>query len=279
MTDTVSSALKTTEIKPKVGTIIHADKEVLLSGEYASEIQDLMEQRGVLVFPKINFTDEEQIAFTNLLGGIARENTGEEIFPISMDLSRSEGSKYLLGSFYWHFDGFSQPMPVRASLLCAKTLSPEGGNTEFANCYAAYEDLPGEDKELLKGLHAEHSAWNTLFYYDNEPAQETLEAYMEVPEAELPLVWKHQSGRKSLVLGCSAHHVIGMHHKEGAKLLNRMREWVTSEPYHYSHEWSVGDMVIWDNTGTLHRAMPYDPGCGRELHRTKLEGEEPVIAA
>ena len=185
---------------------------------------------------------------------------------------------YLKGAFYWHFDGTIQPMPILASLLSSKVLPPSGGNTEFANCYAAYEDLPEEEKERIKDLKVMHSTWNSLLYYEPEPNQEKLKQWIELGEKELPLVWTHTSGRKSLVLGCTAHHVVGVDHNESALILNGLREWATSEPYHYSHEWSVGDMVMWDNTGTLHRAMPYPMDSGRELHRTKLAGEEPIAA-
>ena len=278
MTVAADTALETREIKPKIGTEILADKESLLSGAYATQIRELLEQRGVLVFPKLNFTDDEQLAFTRTLGTVARERTGEEVFPISLDPKSSEGVDYLKGSLYWHLDGTMQPKPILASLLSAKVLSPTGGNTEFANTYAAYDDLPEEEKRRLEGLRVIHSAWNTLFYYEPEPDQEKLKKFMSVGEIELPLVWTHRSGRKSLVLGCTARHVVGMEHKESALLLNGLREWATSGPFHYAHKWTVGDMVMWDNTGTLHRATPYDPNCGRELHRTKLEGEEPIAA-
>ena len=278
MTVAVNPALKAREIKPKIGTEILADKQALLSGTYAAEIRELLEARGVLVFPTIDFNDEEQLEFTKTLGTVARERTGEEVFPISLDPAKSEGVEYLKGSLYWHFDGTMQPMPILASLLSAKVLSPTGGDTDFANTYAAYEDLPDEEKAKLEGLRVVHSAWNTLFYYDPEPNQEKLEQFISVGEVELPLVWTHRSGRKSLVLGCTARHVVGMDHRESALLLNGLREWATSEPFHYRHKWSVGDLVMWDNTGTLHRATPYDPHCGRELHRTKLEGEEPIAA-
>lgn len=276
MTVAVKTALETRDIKPKIGTEILSGKKALLSGEYAGEIRELLEQRGVLVFPKINLTDEEQLQFTKTLGNVARERTGEEIFPISLDPKVSSGVEYLKGSLYWHFDGTMQPKPILASILSAKVLSPTGGNTEFANTYAAYDDLPAEEKAKVEALRVMHSAWNTLFYYDPEPNQEKLEQFMSVGEIELPLVWKHRSGRKSLVLGCTARHVVDMEHKESALLLNGLREWATSEPFHYSHSWTVGDMVMWDNTGTLHRATPYDPECGRELRRTKLEGEESI---
>jgi alpha-ketoglutarate-dependent taurine dioxygenase len=115
-----------------------------------------------------------------------------------------------------------------------------------------------------------------LFYYEPEPSQAKLKEMMAIGKTELPLVWTHGSGRKSLVLGATAHHVIGMDWTESAALLNGLREWATSEAFRYSHEWKLGDAVMWDNTGTMHRAMPYDPDCGRLLHRTKTAGIEPI---
>ncbi len=278
MSASAATELKTRNIKPGIGAEILADKQALLSGVHADQIRELLEQRGVLVFPRIDFSDAEQLEFTRTLGKVARERTGEEVFPISLDPTKSEGVDYLKGSLYWHIDGTMQPMPILASLLSAKVLSPEGGNTEFANCYAAYDQLPEAEKARLEGLTVMHSAWNTLFYYEPEPDQEKLRKFIATGEIELPLVWTHRSGRKSLVLGCTARRVVGMDDRESALLLNGLREWATSEPYHYAHEWTVGDLVMWDNTGTLHRATPYDPNCGRELHRTKLEGEEPITA-
>lgn len=272
------SGLESSEIKPNIASTVHASKEQLLSGQYAAEIRDLLEQRGVLVFPTINFNDDEQRQFTNSLGTMARERTGEDVFSISLDPAKSAGVEYLKGSFYWHFDGTMQPRPILASILSAKVLSPTGGNTEFCNTYAAYEALPDDEKARLEGLTVIHSVWNTLLYYEPEPKQEKLQQFAEVGQVELPLVWTHQSGRKSLVLGCTATQVVGMDGRESTLLLNGLREWATSEPFHYSHVWTVGDTVMWDNTGTLHRAMPYPLDSGRELHRTKLEGEEPISA-
>jgi alpha-ketoglutarate-dependent taurine dioxygenase len=97
---------------------------------------------------------------------------------------------------------------------------------------------------------------------------------MRIGDRELPLVWKHRSGRKSLVIGATARHVVDMDFKKSAELLVQLRDWATKPQFVYRHRWSVGDLVIWDNTGTMHRATPYDPKSGRMLHRTKLEGEE-----
>jgi alpha-ketoglutarate-dependent taurine dioxygenase len=278
MTTTVKTGLNVTELKPNIGSAIHAGKEALLSGDHADEIRNLLEQRGVLVFPRIDFTDDEQLRFTQTLGTVVRERTGEEVFTVSLDPEKSTGVEYLKGSLYWHFDGTMQEVPILSSILCAKVISPTGGNTEFASTYAAYEALPDEKKAELEGLTAMHSAWNSMFYYDPEPDQAKLDMFMDVGDIELPLVWTHKSGRKSLVLGCTASNIVDMDYKQSVRLLNGLREWATSEPFRYVHEWSVGDMVMWDNTGTLHRATPYPLESGREMRRTKLEGEEPIRA-
>jgi alpha-ketoglutarate-dependent taurine dioxygenase len=270
-------ALTTREIKPRIGTEIRADKQDLLSGEHAEEIRELLERRGVLVFPQVSFTDEEQVAFTKTLGNFApelRDGAGENVHKISLDKSQTASADYLKGSMYWHIDGTMNDVPILASILSAKVLSPTGGQTEFCNTYAAYDDLPAEDKQVYDDLRVVHSAWNSLFYYDPEPAHAMLSQMMAIGDNELPLVWKHRSGRKSLVLGCTAYEVVGKSRRESAELLVKLREWATRPDYVYRHEWTVGDTVMWDNTGTMHRAIPYDPASGRILHRTKLEGEE-----
>jgi len=263
------------DITPRIGTRIIADKYTLLGGTCANEIRDLLEQRGVLVFPKIDLTDDEQIAFTKTLGTFAHEVHGEEIYKVTMDSAENVRADYLKGAFYWHIDGTMSDMPILASILTARVLPKEGGDTDFCSTYAACEDLPEQKKKEIEGLRVLHSFWNSQLYHNPEPTLAKLEEWMQLGTKELPLVWTHRSGRKSLVLGNTAQYVIGMESMESAKLLHGLREWATSEPFSYRHHWSPGDMVMWDNTGTMHRATPYDAGSGRMMHRTKLEGEEP----
>ena len=277
---TTSTALQTRDIKPRIGTEIRADKGTLLSGEHAARIRELLEQRGVLVFPQIGFTDDEQIAFTETLGTFAPEHHGEKLYKVSLDTEVNKQADYLKGSLYWHIDGTMNEVPILASLLQSVALgNPEEGDTEFCNTYAAYEDLSDEDKAEIEGMRVMHSAWTTMFYYDPEPSAKALRRMMAIGDRELPLVWTHQSGRKSLVLGATARHIVDadgpIDFRKSAELLVRLRDWATQPEFTYRHTWTVGDLVIWDNTGTMHRATPYDPTSGRLLQRTKLEGEEP----
>jgi alpha-ketoglutarate-dependent taurine dioxygenase len=268
----------TRDLTPRIATEIRSDKQTLLRGVHASKIRELLEQRGVLIFPQIAFTDDEHVAFTKTLGTVAPEMEGEIVYKVTLDTKANAKADYLKGSWYWHLDGTMNKVPILASLLSAKVLAPSGGDTDFCNTYAAYDDLPQQEKQEYERLRAVHSAWNSLFYYDPEPSAQTLRGMMAIGDQELPLVWKHRSGRKSLVLGCTARHITDMDFRKSAELLVRLREWATQPQFSYRHKWSVGDLVIWDNTGTMHRATPYDPASGRLLHRTKLQGEEPFAA-
>ncbi len=276
MTTATIDRLEAGNLSPRIGARVLNSKDELLSGELAGDIRELLERRGVLVFPEIHFTDEEQVAFTKTLGTFLPEMEGQEIYNITLDQSINPRSEYLKGSLYWHIDGTMNKMPIGAAILSSKVLPTWGGNTEFCNTYAAWDLLAEEEQAQLEGLRVMHSAWTSLLYYEPEPSYAKLEELMALGEVELPLVWKHRSGRKSLVLGCTAHHVIGMNPTESTRLLVRLREWATQPQLVYSHQWSVGDAVMWDNTGTMHRAMPYDPDCGRLLRRTKTAGEEPI---
>ena len=264
-------------IKPRIGTRILNGKQELLSGELAGQIREALDQRGVLVFPQIGFTDEEQIAFTRTLGEYAPEGPTGEVTKITLDVKENpSAAEYLKGSLYWHIDGTRNQVPILASLLSCKVPSPKGtGNTGFCNTYAAYEDLSPEQHAEYDPMRVMHAPWATLFYYEPEPSLAKVKGMQAIGEKELPLVWTHKSGRKSLILGCTSLYVLGEPSARSAQIIHGLREWATSEQFSYSHEWSVGDLVIWDNTGTMHRAEDYDPTCGRMMHRTKLEGEEP----
>lgn len=274
---TSQSGVVQEQIKPLIGSRVLNSKKELLSGDLGNQIRELLQERGVLVFPEVNFTDEEQIAFTKTLGEFeAERNSNDGVFKVTLDNKENPHSaEYLKGSLYWHLDGTMNDVPILASLLSSKKLPSWGGNTGFCSTYAAWDNLPEEQKAELDGLRVMHSVWATVFYYEPEPSLAKLKGMQAIGERELPLVWKHKNGRKSIICGVTAHRVLGLEAPKSAEILVRLREWCTSEQFSYSHQWKVGDLVMWDNTGTLHRAESYDPTSGRLLVRTKLKGEEP----
>jgi alpha-ketoglutarate-dependent taurine dioxygenase len=275
----IATKLNCEPIKQKIGTRVLNSKAELLSGDLSEELLHLLETTGILVFPQLNLTDDEQVEFTDVLGGSVKEIGGaatkQGVFKVSLDKKINyDVAEYLMGSMYWHIDGTMNPMPIRASMLSAKVLSNEGGDTEFANTAASYEDLSDEQKAEYANLRVVHSLWRSQLYHLPEPTDEQLNRWIGHGEAELPLVCTHKSGRKSLVLGNTAHYVKGVDAKESYKILHGLRNFATSEPYKYTHKWTVGDTIIWDNRTSLHRATPYDPASGRMMHRTILAGTE-----
>lgn len=281
MTTTTATRLLHEPIKPEIGSRVLNSRDELLSGDLSAGIRALMEERGVLVFPELGLTDAEQIAFTKTLGIFAPERTDpagtEQITKITVNEKENPGSAvYQRGSWYWHIDGTMNDVPILASIMACHKPSPRGtGNTGFANTYSAWDSLPDDEKARYEGLRVRHGAWPTLMYWNPEPPMKLLTEMQGIGESELPLLWEHASGRKSLVIGNTAYEVVGKSGRESAVILHGLREWATQDRFTYTHEWSVGDLVIWDNTGTIHRAEPYDPDCGRTMHRTKLQGEEP----
>jgi alpha-ketoglutarate-dependent taurine dioxygenase len=160
--------------------------------------------------------------------------------------------------------------------LSAKVVSTEGGETEFASTYTAYDDLRDEEKELFGSLRVFHSFEAAMRPVYPNPTAEQVEEWRGRGGREQPLVWTHDSGRRSLVIGETVDYVVGAGVAEGRALLEELLERATTSDRVYSHKWSVGDTVIWDNTGVLHRVTPFDPSTRRELHRTTLLGEEPI---
>ncbi|MFN3452438.1 MAG: TauD/TfdA dioxygenase family protein [Sphingorhabdus sp.] len=273
------AVLRTEPIKEKIGTRVFNTKAELLSGDLSEQLLALLENTGILVFPGLNLTDKEQIAFTDILGGSVKEIGGaatkQGVFKVSLDKKINyDVAEYLMGSMYWHIDGTMNPVPIRASMLTAKVLTDEGGDTEFANTASSYADLDEATKAKIAELRVVHSLWRSQMYHTPEPTMEQLERWQGHGEAELPLVCKHKSGRSSLVLGNTAHYVKGVDPKESYRILHGLRNFATSEPYVYTHKWTVGDTIIWDNRTSLHRATPYDPDAGRMMHRTILQGSQ-----
>jgi alpha-ketoglutarate-dependent taurine dioxygenase len=240
-----------------------------------------VEKHGVVVYRSANIADPDLVAFSRLLGEVVVAPRGglqdhPEVSAITLDPSKSSLAAYNRGTFFWHIDGAQDAVPQKATLLVAHEVAEEGGDTEFASTYAAYDALPEEEKTELSDVRVVHrfSASQSRVYPDATPEQRKM--WDTVPAREHPLVWTRPSGRKSLLIGVSADEVVGRSRADGRALLDRLLERSTQPQFVHHHRWSRGDLVVWDNTGMLHRALPYEATSRRLLHRTTLVGEQAV---
>jgi alpha-ketoglutarate-dependent taurine dioxygenase len=236
-----------------------------------------LEEYGVLLFRRLGVDDEAQVAFCRKLGELARFPAYRvpEVMEISFDPA-NPNAEYFASNDYWHIDGLMDRVPAKAGALTAQVIADEGGETEFASTYAAYDALSDEERERFADLRVVHTfeTIQSLTYPDPTPEQRR--EWASRPAREHPLVWKHESGRRSLVFSASAAHIVGMGVAESRALLADIERRATAPDRVLRHTWSVGDMVIWDNTGMVHRARPFDRSQPRRMHRTTIVGEEAI---
>jgi alpha-ketoglutarate-dependent taurine dioxygenase len=274
-----TETLTTRKLTPTVGAeVLGLDRERLLDDpELPAAVMQALEQHGVLVFKGLNLDDETQVAFCRKLGEIVTfpGMAMPEIWVISLDPEKNPMADYLEATVYWHIDGTIDPVPAKATLLSAKVLSSTGGETEFASTYAAYDDLSEEEQERFERVRVFHSQVPIQRLVHPDPTPEKLEEWRR-RSREHPLVWTHQSGRKSLVIGQTVDYVVGMEPDESRALLDSLNDRATRPERVYRHVWSEGDTVLWDNTGVVHRVQPYDKHSRREMHRTTLAGDEAI---
>lgn len=272
-----------TPIKPLVGGRVDVDRAHLTDPEVVEAIRHALEDRGVLLFPQIHATDDDQLALTDALGERVNftrsvpgaDATHQDVYKITLDRTINREPDYVLGTFFWHIDGITldQPLP-KATLLSSRTLSSEGGSTEFANLYAAYDRLSDKEKATYADMRVIHTIEAAVRPVFGVPPEERLARWRSMgAPMEQPLVWTHEDGRKSLLLGSHADGIVGWPNPHGRSLLWRLMQWAAQPDFVYTHEWQVGDLVIWNNQGLMHRVVPYTDQ-GRVMHRTTIAGKE-----
>jgi alpha-ketoglutarate-dependent taurine dioxygenase len=263
------------DLTPRVGSLVETDLPTLISGTCAAELRELLEARSVVAIRGIEIDDAQQVAIARTLGEVEASVVGD-IYKVTFDKKDNPiGAATNRATFFWHIDRTDLDVPPFGSMLSAKVLTPTGGQTEFVNTYAAYDDLPDGEKERLDDLRVLHCLETAFLDAFPNPSEKQLAAWRHMPKKVHPLVWHHRSGRSSLVLSNSATAVVGMDEEESRRLLDRLLTWATQPQFVYTHEWEINDLVIWNNTAAMHRVREYDPGYGRILHRTTLLGDEP----
>lgn len=253
-------------------------------GEVAA-IEAGMDEYAVLVFPEQELSDAEQIAFTRHFGelernsraGHIRKNEDHRLGPGIADFSNLDKSGALMSAedrvwFFkladrlWHSDSSFRPVPAKYSLLSGRVVPSWGANTEFADMRAAYDALPEAMKAAIAPLVAEHDIfWSRGQIGFSEFAPGEREKY---PPSRQRLVRRHPgSGRKTVYLSAHASHIVGWPVADGRILLYDLNLHATRPEFVYSHQWGVGDLVIWDNRSTMHRGRPHDESQPRDLRR------------
>jgi alpha-ketoglutarate-dependent 2,4-dichlorophenoxyacetate dioxygenase len=284
-------AISVTPLHPSFGAEV-AGVDLTRTGSpiVFAELETAFNRYAVLVFRGQPVTDEQQMAFSRRFGPLEtmpiytsekRRRLGHaELSDISNldpdgNVMAPDNPRrlYNLGNQLWHTDSSFKYTPARASLLSAREVPPEGGETEFADLRAAYDALPEASKRELEGLVAEHSIFYSRSLHGFSDFNDDIRR--ELPPVPQLVVRTHPgSGRRSLYLASHASHIVGWPIEQGRRLIEELIEFATQPQFIYRHRWHVGDLVMWDDRCTMHRGRPYDEAkYRRDMHRTTVSDE------
>lgn len=272
-----------------VGEVSGVDIRKPLDAETVSQIDRAMLQYGVLVFHDQKITDEEQLAFSSRFGEVDTKvrthltRLSEKLSDISNIAEDNsirprddETRLYGIANRLWHTDSSFREVPAKYSMLSAREVTSEGGETQFADMRAAYDALPDKMKDLIRDLSALHVSYQS---------RRTINFLKELPQDKLPPVARPLvrgvpgSDRKALFLASHASHIVGWPVPEGRMLILDLIEFATQREFVYTHHWKVSDFVMWDNRFTMHRVRMSDPNARRDLRRSTLRDTEADFSA
>jgi alpha-ketoglutarate-dependent 2,4-dichlorophenoxyacetate dioxygenase len=273
------------------------DLKQVRDADTLAEIRAGMDEYAVLVFRDQVWSDAEHLDFAQRLDGALHTKLGSSVLHKNRfgnealgdisnldengEIMQSDNRKrmYSLGNRLWHTDASFQDPPGRYSMLSAKVVPALGADTEYADMRAAYDALPEEQAARLEGLRVHHSiahSRQTLGFEFSANEEDALRGAIHPLVRTIP-----RSKRRSLYLASHASRIVDWPVPEGRLLLRDLIEHATQPRFVYRHHWRVGDLVIWDNRATMHRATPFDDArYRRELRRvTTLDIESPAPVA
>jgi alpha-ketoglutarate-dependent 2,4-dichlorophenoxyacetate dioxygenase len=288
--------VKTRQIGPCFAAEVEGvDLSQPLSPDEVAAIHAGMDTYAVLVFHDQKIDDDQQLAFTRSLGdiehaiGTSLRAPDEYRLPTTFaDVSNLDKHHqvyprddrrrlFAIGNRLWHSDSSFKVIPAKYSLLRAVSVPSKGGNTEYAYMPAAYDALDEETKVEIEDLVCEHSqifSRQQLGFFDL-----TDEERARFAPVRQRLVRRHPvTGRKSIYLSSHAGSILGWPVPEARSFLRDLVEHATQRQFVYAHRWRVGDLVMWDNRQTMHRARPFPAHEPRDMRRTTLMGDAPTVA-
>jgi taurine dioxygenase len=240
----------------------------------------------LILFRDVDLPPATQVAFARAFGEVQihvmNQYHGYKDFPEIYMLSnlgedgKSSGKHPDRGTLFWHTDGSWRERTGQATMMYSEIVPPEGGETEFADMYAAYDNLSSEMKQRIEGKCAVHNLdFSRTRRHGDDPM--TAEQKAKVPPVAHPIVRTHpETGRKAIFLGDHAQEIEGMDYDEGRALIEELNRLITPQSQVYSHTWRPRECIVWDNRCTLHRATGFDEARHmRVMRRCTINGDRP----
>jgi taurine dioxygenase len=239
----------------------------------------------LILFRNIDLPPATQVAFARRFGEVQIHVMNQyhgaehpEIYRLSnLDAEGQPNGKHPdKGTLYWHTDGSWRERTGQSTMMYSEIVPQEGGETQFADMYAAYANLSSEWKAKIEGRRAIHDLdFSRTRRHGHEPM--TAEQKAKVPPVPHPIVRTHpETGRKAVFLGDHAEYVEGMDYDPGRALIEELNVLITSRDATYSHKWKPGECMVWDNRCLLHRATGFDTARHkRVMRRCTISGDKP----
>ena len=272
------------EIKPTKATLGATITGIALtqlnSGTW-SLIKESFLEYALLIFPSQGLNSQQQVDFARRFGEIEMIVENMETIPLSNKSSNGklmkddeEQVKMLKGNEIWHTDSSYMPRAAKASVLSARIIPSQGGQTEWADARAAYDGLDDSMKKKIASLKASHNYFRSQAKIGHIVDVGAAYGFYEGESPVYPLVKIHpETGRPALYAGRHACDILGMENVESENLLVFLNEQIVTPPQVWQHQWSPGDLVVWDNRCLLHRARPHDPESERLMMHTRVRGD------
>ena len=247
------------------------------------EVEDAFHAHALLVFPGLAPSTEQQVAFARRFGEIERLTPNPDVLAVPISNIDREGNllpeenesvKVLRGNEGWHTDSSYMPLAAKASVLSARIVPDHGGETEWADMRAAYEELPDALRERIQELEAYHSLYHSQSKIGHQAEAGGISGFHTEGAPRRPLVKIHPvTERPALYIGRHAYGIPGLSEENSEALLDELLGFACQVPRTWRHTWTPGDLVIWDNRAVLHRACPYPRDQPRVMVHTRVAGD------
>lgn len=240
-------------------------------------ILDIWHDNCVVLFRNQSLDEEQEWTFARRFGETGKvhhNHKGGSKYPGVMYISNVRENGQLIGALpdgemFFHHDQCYIEKPAIATMLYAMQVPSHGGNTIFANMFAAYDVLPEDMKSRLADLKAMH-----VYDYQNNPTSRGAVIREDTPHFAHPVVRVHPAnGRKALYVNrLMTDHIVGMDREESDKLLNTLFDHAEQKRFLYEHVWTPGDLLIWDNRSCTHARTDFSAAERRLMRRVAIVG-------